>query len=247
MSSNIVGRARLSNLFSSPPSRRLRAPSRNPGERRSRRDEFDRGAVPLWERRATARRSRTRRRSSAWRFVWSCRRPPRYPAWNCGLPHSVSGQHGREDSRGGERPSVGLRAPALQPQQHLLEALRQPAQRFRAAQWVQFDDYEAVLAAGTYWVTFEPVAGTNLNYSVPNGAANPRAEVPRTSERQPWILTLTLPPPAPPQSPAALGVRVRGATFPGVAFGTATRSIFGWRHRRPLLSVLLRLRAGRPA
>ena len=41
----------------------------------------------------------------------------------------------------------------------------------------------------------------------------------------PGYLTLTLPPPAPPQSPATLGVRVRGATFPGVAFGTATRVI----------------------
>lgn len=85
---------------------------------------------------------------------------------------------------------------------------------FGSPTWVNFGGFEAVLAAGTYWVTFEPVAGTNLNFSVPNGAPTPLTKYAYYGNGNPGYLTL---------GGASLGIRVAGTTFDGVAFGTATR------------------------
>jgi hypothetical protein len=81
------------------------------------------------------------------------------------------------------------------------------------AAWVSFGNYEAVLAAGTYWITFEPVAGTNLNYSVPGGAPNPLSKYAFYGNGNSGYRQLN----------ATLGIRVAGAYFNGVAFGTAAR------------------------
>ena len=82
------------------------------------------------------------------------------------------------------------------------------------AQWLTFTGYEAVLAAGTYWVTFEPVAGSGLNYGVPIGPANPAPKYAFWANGNPGYRD---------HAPKAFGVRVGGTTFPGIAFGTATR------------------------
>ncbi len=84
---------------------------------------------------------------------------------------------------------------------------------FGSPAWVNFGGFEAVLAAGTYWITFEPVAGTNLNFSVPSGAPSPLTKYAYYTNGNPGYLNL----------PGSLGVRVSGTTFDGIAFGTATR------------------------
>lgn len=85
-----------------------------------------------------------------------------------------------------------------------------------AAGWAQFTDYAAVLAAGTYWLTLEPVAGSGLNYNMPGGAARPLAKYAFFGNDNPGYLALPN---------ASLGIRVWGTNFPGIAFGTATRTI----------------------
>jgi hypothetical protein len=79
--------------------------------------------------------------------------------------------------------------------------------------WVSFGGYEAVLAAGTYWITFEPVAGSDLNYSVPGGVPNPLTNYAFYSFGNPGYRPLN----------RTFGVRVAGSYFNGVAFGTAAR------------------------
>jgi hypothetical protein len=86
---------------------------------------------------------------------------------------------------------------------------------FSGGQWIQFPQYSAVLPAGTYWVTFEPVAGSQLNYTAAKGAPNPLAKYAFYGNGNPGYLAL-------PQT-QAFGVRIAGTTFPGLAFGTATR------------------------
>ena len=84
---------------------------------------------------------------------------------------------------------------------------------FGSPQWVAFNGMDAVLAAGTYWITLEPAAGTNMNYSLPGGAPNALSKYAFYSFGNPGYVQL----------PNALGIRVAGSYFPGVAFGTATR------------------------
>lgn len=80
--------------------------------------------------------------------------------------------------------------------------------------WVSFAGYGAVLAAGTYWVTFEPVAGTGLSTTMPDGAPNPLAKYAFFANgNNRWVAL----------SNRQLGVRILGTPFPGSAFGTAVR------------------------
>jgi hypothetical protein len=86
-----------------------------------------------------------------------------------------------------------------------------------ASGWLTFSNYNAVLAAGTYWLSLEPVAGSNLNLSMPTGAPNPLAKYAFFGNGNPGYLAY-LPNPG-------LGIQVYGTNFPGYAFGTATRTI----------------------
>jgi hypothetical protein len=92
---------------------------------------------------------------------------------------------------------------------------------FAGARWVAFGSYDAVLAAGTYWITFEPVHGTNLNYSMGGNAPSPLPKYAFYAEGNPGYVALT---PA-TNSNHRLGLRLTGTTFPGAGFGTATRTI----------------------
>lgn len=83
-----------------------------------------------------------------------------------------------------------------------------------AAGWLNFGGFDAVLAAGTYWITFEPVAGSGLNYSAPNGAPAPLSKYAFWGNGNSNYVSL---------GTASLGIRVAGSTFDGIAFGTATR------------------------
>lgn len=85
------------------------------------------------------------------------------------------------------------------------------------ADWVTFSNYNAILAAGTYWLSLEPVAGSGLNYSMPGGAPNPLLEYAYFDNGNPGYLALNPNP--------GIGVRILGTNFPGYAFGTATRTI----------------------
>jgi hypothetical protein len=102
---------------------------------------------------------------------------------------------------------------------------------FGPAQWVTFPQYEAVLAAGTYWVVFEPVEGSDLNYSVSGGVANPLQKYAFfANDNNRWIALSPN-----PFSDAKLGVRIRGTELPGLAFGTMTRTLlrgttFGYQY-----------------
>ena len=92
---------------------------------------------------------------------------------------------------------------------------------FGSARWVRFQQYEAVLAAGTYWITFEPVHASGLNYSMGGQVPAPLVKYAFYGNGNPGYLAL---------SPATnlnhrLGFRLAGANFPGIAFGTATRTI----------------------
>ncbi|MCC6591371.1 MAG: Ig-like domain-containing protein [Bryobacterales bacterium] len=86
-----------------------------------------------------------------------------------------------------------------------------------AAQWVTFSSFTPVLAAGTYWVTFEPVVGTGFNRSAATGVASPLERYAYFGNENIGYFDLT--------SNDAFGVRVWGAPFAGLTFGTATRSM----------------------
>jgi hypothetical protein len=85
------------------------------------------------------------------------------------------------------------------------------------AGWVNFPNYNAILAAGTYWLSLEPVSGSGLSYNMPGGAAHPLAKYAFFGNGNPGYLALSPNP--------GLGVRVLGTNFPGYAFGTATRTL----------------------
>ena len=91
---------------------------------------------------------------------------------------------------------------------------------FNSARWVAFQQYEAVLAPGTYWVTFEPVTGSNLNMSTSGGVPNPLAKYAYYADGNNRWLALD----STTNANNRLGIRIHGATFPGLAFGTATRT-----------------------
>jgi len=87
--------------------------------------------------------------------------------------------------------------------------------------WLEFPQFEAVLAPGTYWVTFEPVANSGLSYTMPMHAPNPLAAYAYYTNGNAGYLPLT----ATPTVDNRLGIRIKGARFPGIAFGTATRTM----------------------
>ncbi|HEX6882655.1 MAG TPA: hypothetical protein VF530_04690 [Planctomycetota bacterium] len=83
--------------------------------------------------------------------------------------------------------------------------------------WVTFGGYGAVLAAGTYWLVFEPVDGSGFDTSMPPGAPNPLERyVFRNESSGGWQ---DLP------ANRTLGIRIAGTPFPGLAFGTGTRTV----------------------
>jgi Bacterial Ig-like domain (group 1)/Dockerin type I domain len=90
---------------------------------------------------------------------------------------------------------------------------------FPSAGWLVFPQYASVLAAGTYWVTLEPVDGTDVNYAMPGGVANPLAKYAYYANGNSGYAVL------PATSAYQLGIRIKGTPFDGVAFGTATRTI----------------------
>jgi len=85
------------------------------------------------------------------------------------------------------------------------------------AAWVVFDTYNAVLAAGTYWLTLEPVANSQLNASLPVGVANPLAKYAFFANGNAGYAALP--------ANQSFGVRIAGTKFDGIAFGTGTRTI----------------------
>jgi hypothetical protein len=91
---------------------------------------------------------------------------------------------------------------------------------FNSARWLAFQQYEAVLPPGTYWVTFEPVSGSNLNMSTSGNAAQPAPKYAFYADgNNRWIALDST-----NNANYRLGVRIHGTTFPGLAFGTATRT-----------------------
>jgi hypothetical protein len=91
---------------------------------------------------------------------------------------------------------------------------------FASAGWLQLPQYASVLAAGTYWVTFEPVFNSNMHYSMPGNTPNPLARAAYYGDGNTGYHLL-------PYSDANnhIGVRIKATPFPGAAFGTATRVI----------------------
>ena len=87
-----------------------------------------------------------------------------------------------------------------------------------SAGWITFGSYDTILAAGTYWITLEPVAGSGLNYNMPKGAANPLAKYAFYGNGNPGYVGFSPNP--------GLGFRIAGTSFPGYAFGSATRTLF---------------------
>lgn len=85
------------------------------------------------------------------------------------------------------------------------------------AGWVAFGGYGAVLPAGTYWITLEPVANGGFDAAVRGGTAAPLAKY------AVWHNFVERWGPLSGSAPTQFGIRIRGAAFPGVAFGTATR------------------------
>lgn len=83
--------------------------------------------------------------------------------------------------------------------------------------WVTFGGYGAVLAAGTYWLTFEPVNGSGFDTSMAVGAPNPLERYAFRNESSGGWQDLP--------TNRTLGLRITGTPFPGLAFGTGTRTV----------------------
>lgn len=83
--------------------------------------------------------------------------------------------------------------------------------------WARFLNYNAILAAGTYWLTFEPVANTNFSTGMPNGAPNPLASYAFFANgNNRWVRL---------SQERTLGIRISGTRSVLPAFGTVTRVI----------------------
>jgi hypothetical protein len=81
------------------------------------------------------------------------------------------------------------------------------------AGWDVFADYAVTLAAGTYWLALEPVAGGGLQYGMAPGASSPLAKYAFFGNDNPGYLEY-LPNPA-------LGFRIAGTTMPEFALTVA--------------------------
>lgn len=84
--------------------------------------------------------------------------------------------------------------------------------------WATFPQYDAVLAAGTYWVTFEPVSA--MNTTMPGSAPSPLAKTAFFGNGNPGYLALNQ-----ASANSRLGIRIAGTKFSGIAFGTGSRVI----------------------
>lgn len=86
-----------------------------------------------------------------------------------------------------------------------------------AAGWDTFSNFDTTLPAGTYWLSFEPVAGGGMNYSMPPGAASPLPGYAYLADGNPgWLALLPNP---------GLGMRVSGGPVFSAPLGTAIRAI----------------------
>ncbi|MGE3473787.1 MAG: PxKF domain-containing protein [Vicinamibacterales bacterium] len=126
--------------------------------------------------------------------------------------------HIREDFNG--RPST-LAPPLFSPNSIYSKRYSNLPGFSQNAGWLEFPQFEAVLAPGTYWVTLEPVANSGLSYTMPMHAPNPLAAYAYYTNGNVGYLPLT----ATPTVDNRLGIRIKGTRFPGIAFGTATRTM----------------------
>jgi len=99
------------------------------------------------------------------------------------------------------------------------------------AGWYEFASYDTVLAAGTYWVTFEPVGPSNFNITPPRGAPNPLKKYAFFSPPNVGYAALGA-------AQSSIGIRIAGTSFPGLGFGSGSRtmldgSVFGCCHVGP--------------
>lgn len=106
--------------------------------------------------------------------------------------------------------------------------------------WVVFSNYNVVLQAGTYWVTFEPVANTGFNGGMAGGAASPLADYAFYADgNNRWVTysafgqnpgfgiriagTLTTPPDPPTEDPADMIAELR-ASLLGLSVARGTKN-----------------------
>ncbi len=94
------------------------------------------------------------------------------------------------------------------------------AQAAQPVGWARFPNFGAVLAAGTYWLTFEPVANTGLDAVMPKGAPMPLQEYAFFNDGNNRWLNYTIVGPQP-----GLGMRIYGTSAPVAAFGTVARAV----------------------
>jgi hypothetical protein len=86
--------------------------------------------------------------------------------------------------------------------------------------WVLFEDYETILEAGTYWLTFEPVADTGFDSGMPIGAPNPLPNYAFFNEgNNRWSNF---------QTPPGLGMRISGTETPSTQFICGGLPPVGW-------------------
>lgn len=86
--------------------------------------------------------------------------------------------------------------------------------------WVSFTNYDAVLPAGAYWLTFEPVAGSQFRSTMPQGAPTPLQNYAFLSNgNSGWVNFKVF------GSQPQLGLRIIGTRSTVAAFGTAVRAI----------------------
>jgi hypothetical protein len=86
--------------------------------------------------------------------------------------------------------------------------------------WIPFENFNAILSAGTYWLCFEPVSQSGFSRTMPGGAPNPLDQYAFFGNGNPGYLSLNQ-----ANSNSKLGIKIHGTNFPGHAFGTVTRTM----------------------
>jgi hypothetical protein len=84
-----------------------------------------------------------------------------------------------------------------------------------ATAWQSFPNFVVDLPAGTYWISFEPVSGTNFAAAMPSGAPQPLPGYAFFANGNNQWVALS----------SSLGFRISGTRQPVAGFGTATRVI----------------------
>jgi hypothetical protein len=125
----------------------------------------------------------------------------------------------------------GVAAPFRLRPNHIFSKTYTVPNRPGVAGWYEFTSYDTVLAAGTYWVTFEPVGPSNFNMTPPRGAPNPLTKYAFLSPPNVGYAALGA-------AQSSIGIRIAGTTFPGLGFGSGSRtmldgSVFGCCHVGP--------------